>query len=108
MAYLRWGDASNWYIYWTTCSGDTIDTQLLELMHAHVGEFTKTYDEVVTAMGDKDGIGTLFAMGERVLFTQLDLRQLREAASRWITDVKSEFPHRGRPRIPRKHQRNNR
>jgi hypothetical protein len=31
MSYARWGGGSEWYIYWSTTSGATIDAQRLDM-----------------------------------------------------------------------------
>lgn len=105
MAYARWGDDSEWYIYWSTSGGDTIDSQLLEMWHSHAGMHSATYGQIEKEiLSGRSALDTI-PEDAREKINEHDRERLRECVSRWIVDVGIEFPHRGRPRVIRKHQK---
>jgi hypothetical protein len=107
MSYARWGGGSEWYIYWSTTSGATIDAQRLDMMHAHAGMHNATYGEIDKAIKAGGTALDTFPDDAAALVDEHDRKHLNDCVSRWVADMKQEFPHPGRPRVIRKHQNRN-
>ena len=81
MAYLRWVPGSHWYVYWSTESGDTKETQVLCIDCT----YNILYVDIKEKYNDIESIQRNFGCGIK------PARQLKEAFDRFIEDVDKKF-----------------
>jgi hypothetical protein len=89
MSYLRWGNKSDWYVFWENSPASAKEDQLLAMWHCDVRErmFSCTY-AVVRAMLNSRDFSQIPGYAERYR------EQIEQALGSFVDDVDLDFARR--------------
>lgn len=81
MAYSRWVPGSYWYVYWSTESGDTKETQIVSVNCTS----NYTYVDIKNKFNDIESIQTSFECSLKAA------KALKECFDKFIVDVDKKY-----------------